>query len=255
MFALIFVAAVGLGPFAGVLGIALHRAGSIAGLWAEAIETTDMGPVEAARMSGAGRLKVFVQVQLPDALPQLSSILLNMWEFNVRASTMLGVVGAGGIGQELTNSVNLLLFDRVLTILVIILVMVTLIDQLSAWLRRRLSWRLFCRYRGFPGDFEALREASLEVSAGEFVAVPGPSGSGKSTLFRCISRLTEPDSGSILIEGVLFGGVAGASLRKARGGIGVVFQQFNHVRRRSAPANVLTSVLPSIPVWRIAMGA
>ena len=62
-----------------------------------------------------------------------------MWEFNVRASTMLGVVGAGGIGQELTNSVNLLLFDRVLTILVIILVMVTLIDQLSAWLRRRLS--------------------------------------------------------------------------------------------------------------------
>jgi len=105
------------------------------------------------------------------------------------------------------------------------------------------------------GDFEALREASLEVSAGEFVAVPGPSGSGKSTLFRCISRLTEPDSGSILIEGVLFGGVAGASLRKARGGIGVMFQQFNHVRRRSAPANVLTSVLPSIPVWRIAMGA
>ncbi|MCA3632670.1 MAG: ATP-binding cassette domain-containing protein [Methylobacterium sp.] len=105
------------------------------------------------------------------------------------------------------------------------------------------------------GDFEALREASLEVSAGEFVAVPGPSGSGKSTLFRCISGLTEPDSGSILIEGVPFGGVAGASLRKARGGIGVVFQQFNLVRRRSAPANVLTSVLPSIPVWRIAMGA
>ncbi|MCA3634208.1 MAG: ABC transporter permease subunit [Methylobacterium sp.] len=139
VFALIFVAAVGLGPFAGVLGIALHRAGSIARLWAEAIETTDMGPVEAARMSGAGRLKVFVHVQLPDALPQLSSILLYMWDFNVRSSTVLGVVGAGGIGQELTNSVNLLLFDRVLTIRVIILVMVTLIDQLSAWLRRRLS--------------------------------------------------------------------------------------------------------------------
>lgn len=139
VFALIFVAAVGLGPFAGVLGIALHTAGSIAKLWAEAIEMTEMGPVEAARMSGAGRLKVFLHVQLPDALPQLSSILLYMWEFNVRASTVLGVVGAGGIGQELKNSVDLLLFDRVLTILVIILVMVTLIDQLSAWLRRRLS--------------------------------------------------------------------------------------------------------------------
>lgn len=139
VFALIFVAAVGLGPFAGVLGIALHTAGSIAKLWAEAIETTDMGPVEAARMSGAGRLKVFVHVQLPDALPQLSSILLYMWEFNVRASTVLGVVGAGGIGQELKNSVDLLLFDRVLTIILIILVMVTFIDQLSALLRRRLS--------------------------------------------------------------------------------------------------------------------
>jgi phosphonate transport system permease protein len=139
VFALIFVAAVGLGPFAGVLGIALHTAGSIAKLWAEAIEMTEMGPVEAARMSGAGRLRVFLHVQLPDALPQLSSILLYMWEFNVRASTVLGVVGAGGIGQELKNSVDLLLFDRVLTILVIILVMVTLIDQSSAWLRRRLS--------------------------------------------------------------------------------------------------------------------
>lgn len=139
VFALIFVAAVGLGPFAGVLGVALHTAGSIAKLWAEAIETTEPGPVEAARMSGAGRLRVFLHAQLPDALPQLSSTLLYMWEFNVRASTVLGVVGAGGIGQELKNSVDLLQFDRVLTILLVILAMVTAIDQLSAWLRRRLS--------------------------------------------------------------------------------------------------------------------
>lgn len=139
VFALIFVAAVGLGPFAGVLGVALHSAGSIAKLWSEAIETTEPGPVEAARMSGAGRIRVFLHAQLPDALPQLSSILLYMWEFNVRASTVLGVVGAGGIGQELKNSVDLLLFDRVLTILLVILVMVAAIDQLSAWLRRRLS--------------------------------------------------------------------------------------------------------------------
>ena len=139
VFALIFVAAVGLGPFAGVLGVALHTAGSIAKLWAETIETTEPGPVEAARMSGAGRLRVFLHAQLPDALPQLSSILLYMWEFNVRASTVLGVVGAGGIGQELKNSVDLLQFDRVLTILLVILPMVTAIDQLSAWLRRRLS--------------------------------------------------------------------------------------------------------------------
>jgi ABC-type phosphate/phosphonate transport system permease subunit len=85
------------GPFVGVLGVALHTAGSLAELWAEAIEATEPGPVESARMSGAGGLRVFLHAQLPDALPQLSSIQLYLWEFNVRASTVLGVVGAGGL--------------------------------------------------------------------------------------------------------------------------------------------------------------
>ena len=139
VFALIFVAAVGLGPFAGVLGIAAHSAGSIAKLWSEAIETAQPGPLEAAAMSGAGRLKVFVYALLPDVMPQLASILLYLWEFNVRSSTVLGIVGAGGIGQELKNSMDLLQFDRLFAILLIILVMVTAIDALSAWLRRRLA--------------------------------------------------------------------------------------------------------------------
>ncbi|ESR24637.1 PhnE/PtxC family ABC transporter permease [Lutibaculum baratangense] len=72
-------------------------------------------------------------------LPSLTSTSLYMWEFNVRASTVLGIVGAGGIGQELKNSVDLLMFDRVLAIILIILAMVTAIDQLSAFLRRRLA--------------------------------------------------------------------------------------------------------------------
>jgi phosphonate transport system permease protein len=138
VFALIFVAAVGLGPFAGVLGVALHSAGTIAKLWAETIEAVDPGSMEAATMSGAGRLKVAAHAVVPEVTPSLASIGLYVWEFNVRASTVLGVVGAGGIGQELKNAVDLLLFDRVATILVIILVMVTLIDQASAMLRRRL---------------------------------------------------------------------------------------------------------------------
>jgi len=71
--------------------------------------------------------------------PVMLSIGLFWWEFNVRASTVLGVVGAGGIGQELKNSMDLLLFPRLLTILVLILVTVTVIDQTSAWLRRRLE--------------------------------------------------------------------------------------------------------------------
>lgn len=138
VFALIFVAAVGLGPFAGVLGLALHSAGSIAKLWSEAIETIEPGPLEAVTMTGASRLKVIVYALLPDVLPALSSITLYMWEFSVRASTVLGVVGAGGIGQELKNSIDLLQFDRVLTIVLIVLAMVTAIDSISAWLRRRL---------------------------------------------------------------------------------------------------------------------
>lgn len=138
IFALILVAAVGLGPFAGVLGLALHAAGSIAKLWSESIETAEPGPIEAVTMSGASRLKVIRHALLPDVLPSLTSITLYIWEWSIRASTVLGVVGAGGIGQELKNSVDLLAFDRVLTILVLILIMVAAIDATSAWLRRRL---------------------------------------------------------------------------------------------------------------------
>lgn len=138
IFALLLVAAVGLGPFAGVLGIALHSAGSIAKLWSELIETVAPGPIEGVVMSGAGRLKVIRYALVPDVLPGLTSVALYIWEWSVRASTVLGVVGAGGIGQELKNSVDLLQFDRVFTILMLILIMVTAIDSVSAWLRRRL---------------------------------------------------------------------------------------------------------------------
>lgn len=104
------------------------------------------------------------------------------------------------------------------------------------------------------GHLVALDDASLEVAAGEVVAVLGPSGSGKSTLFRCIARLTEPDRGSIQINRVAYDGLKGRALRHARGQIGVVFQQFNLVRRRSACANVMTAALPSLSAWRVALG-
>jgi phosphonate transport system permease protein len=139
VFALLFVAAVGLGPFAGVLGIALHTWGSTAKLWAEAIENIPPGPLEAAAATGASRLKVVAFALLPDVAPSMVSVGLFWWEFNVRASTVLGVVGAGGIGQELKNSMDLLMFPRLLTIIVIILVTVTVIDHTSDWLRRRLE--------------------------------------------------------------------------------------------------------------------
>ncbi len=139
VFALLFVAAVGLGPFAGVLGIAFHTWGSTAKLWAEAIENIPPGPLEAAAVTGASRVKVLAFALVPDVAPSLLSIGLFWWEFNVRASTVLGVVGAGGIGQELKNSMDLLDFPRLLTIIGIILAMVTLIDHGSQWVRRRLE--------------------------------------------------------------------------------------------------------------------
>jgi phosphonate transport system permease protein len=138
VFALLFVAAVGLGPFAGVMGIALHTWGSAAKLFADHIENSNMGPLEAVRTTGSGHSTTIMYALLPDVLPVLLSTTLFWWEFNVRASTVLGVVGAGGIGQELKNSLDLLDFSRLFTIIAVILVVVTLLDQLSNWLRRRL---------------------------------------------------------------------------------------------------------------------
>jgi phosphonate transport system permease protein len=138
VFALLFVAAVGLGPFAGVLGICLHTWGSAAKLFADHIENANLGPFEAVRATGAGRFTSILYALVPDILPVLLSTALYLWEFNIRASTVLGVVGAGGIGQELKNSVDLLDFARLFTIIAVILVVVTALDQLSSWLRHRL---------------------------------------------------------------------------------------------------------------------
>jgi phosphonate transport system permease protein len=138
VFALLFVAAVGLGPFAGVIGIALHTWGSAAKFFADHIESAPMGPLEAVRTTGAGRYTAILYALLPDVLPVLLSTTLFWWEFNVRASTVLGVVGAGGIGLELKNSMDLLDFSRLFTIIGLILVVVTVLDQFSSWLRKKL---------------------------------------------------------------------------------------------------------------------
>jgi phosphonate transport system permease protein len=138
VFAILFVAAVGLGPFAGVLGMIVHSVGVIGKLNSEAIETIPAAPLEAVAMTGANRAKIVTYAVLPSALPSLASVSLYVWEANVRTSTVLGIVGAGGIGLEIKAAMDLLDFPRLLTLSVIVLVMVTVIDQLSARLRRRL---------------------------------------------------------------------------------------------------------------------
>ncbi len=138
VFAILFVAAVGLGPFAGVLGMVVHSLGVLIKLNSEAIETLPRAPLDAAAMSGASPAKVMSHAVLPAALPNLASVSLYVWEANVRTSTVLGIVGAGGIGIEIKAAIDLLDFQRLFTLTAAVLLMVTLIDQLSAWLRRRL---------------------------------------------------------------------------------------------------------------------
>jgi len=105
-------------------------------------------------------------------------------------------------------------------------------------------------YAGVP----ALRNVSLSLRSGEVVAVLGPSGSGKSTLMRCLTRLTEPDSGEIFVGARALHDARGQDLRNVRRDIGVVFQQFNLIRRRSALENVLAGRLKDAPLWRVVSG-
>lgn len=138
VFALIFVAAVGFGPFTGVLAIMFNMVGALGKLLTEVIEPADPGPVEAVELTGAGALRSFRYALLPDVWPNIVAVTLYIWEFNVRASTVLGIVGAGGIGQSLKDTIDLLDFPKMATVLGVILVLVIVIDNLSALLRRHV---------------------------------------------------------------------------------------------------------------------
>lgn len=135
VFALIFVAAVGFGPFTGVLAIAFNMTGALGKLLTEVIEPADPNPIEAISLTGAGPIKTFRYALVPDVWPNIVASILYIWEFNVRASTVLGIVGAGGIGQVLKDSIDLLDFPKLLTVLGVILIMVIGIDTLSSRLR------------------------------------------------------------------------------------------------------------------------
>jgi phosphonate transport system permease protein len=141
IFALIFVAAVGLGPFAGVLALSVHGAGMLGKFFAEAIEEADPGPVEALRATGASPLQVIVFAVLPQALPAWIAATLYRLEVNLRAATILGMVGAGGIGFELYSSLRLFQYEDTATCVLVILAMVMSADWLSSRLRARILAR------------------------------------------------------------------------------------------------------------------
>lgn len=135
---LLFVTAVGLGPLAGVLAITLNTAGVLAKLFSEAVESIDKGPVEGVRATGAGKLHEIVWSVLPQVAPLWTSFALYRFESNSRSATVLGLIGAGGIGQVLFDSMNAFDFRAVSAIVIVVVVAVTLIDTLSQVMRRRL---------------------------------------------------------------------------------------------------------------------
>ncbi|RBP30006.1 phosphonate transport system permease protein [Marinobacter pelagius] len=136
---IIFVAAVGFGALPGVLALGLHSIGMVGKFFAESIEHVDEAPVEATQAAGATRLQVIVHGVLPQVLPQMADVSIYRWEYNFRASTVMGMVGAGGIGFELMGSLRLMQYQEVLAILLVILLMVTAVDGLSSLLRRRFK--------------------------------------------------------------------------------------------------------------------
>lgn len=136
---IIFVAAVGFGALPGVLALALHSIGMVGKFFAEAIEHVDEAPVEAARAAGASPMQVLYHAVLPQVMPQFADVAVYRWEYNFRASTVMGMVGAGGIGFELMGSLRIMQYQEVLAILLVILLMVTLVDALSGVLRKKFK--------------------------------------------------------------------------------------------------------------------
>ncbi|MWV47006.1 phosphonate ABC transporter, permease protein PhnE [Paenibacillus sp. HJL G12] len=138
LFAAIFVAVFGIGPFAGMLALVFFSFGIIAKLTFEAIEAIDPGPLEAMTAVGANRMQLIMFGVVPQALPYFMSYLLYTFEVNVRAAAVLGLVGAGGIGLLLDRALGLFRYDRASVIILLTLVIVLVIDYGSTIIRRKL---------------------------------------------------------------------------------------------------------------------
>lgn len=137
VFAMLFIVAVGLGPFAGVLALAVHTTGTLAKLYSEAVEAIDPRPVEGIRATGAHKLVEIAFGVIPQVMPLWLSFTLYRFESNVRSASVVGMVGAGGIGVVLFEVIRGFQYAQTCAVLIILVVCVTLIDMLSARLRQR----------------------------------------------------------------------------------------------------------------------
>jgi phosphonate transport system permease protein len=139
VWALVFVRVVGLGPTAGVLAIALTYGGMLGKVYAEILESGDSHATLTLMRSGSGRLQALVYALLPTHAAELASYTVYRWECAIRSSVVLGFVGAGGLGQQLDNSMKMFNGGEVATLLLMFIVLVAFSDQVSVWLRKALS--------------------------------------------------------------------------------------------------------------------
>jgi phosphonate transport system permease protein len=139
VWALVFVRVVGLGPTAGVLAIALTYGGMLGKVYGEILESDETHATNALLRNGAGRLQAFFYGLLPQSAPELTSYTVYRWECAIRSSAVLGFVGAGGLGQQMDNSMKMFLGAEVATMLIAFMLLVALADQASAWLRKMLA--------------------------------------------------------------------------------------------------------------------
>jgi len=138
IFAIIFVAAVGIGPSAGVLAISINSIGMLSKLYSEAVEAIDLSVLEALKSSGAGRIQTIWYGVIPQVIPEFLSYAIYRFEIDVRASTVLGIVGAGGIGAPIILAANSRSWEAVGMMIIVIIVFVTIIDYMSTAIRRRI---------------------------------------------------------------------------------------------------------------------
>ncbi|WP_422419354.1 phosphonate ABC transporter, permease protein PhnE [Pseudomonas sp. GZD-222] len=137
--ALVFVSAVGLGPFPGVLALALHGVGMLGKFFADSIEEIDQGPIEALQATGARPLQVIAFGVIPQVITAWIAVVLYRFEVNLRSATVLGMVGAGGLGFELVSSLKLFKYPETATCIIVITLMVVAADLVSSRLRRRIQ--------------------------------------------------------------------------------------------------------------------
>ena len=139
VWALIFVRVVGLGPTAGVLAIALTYGGMLGKVYGEILESSETHPTQTLLRNGSGRLQAFFYGLLPTSAAELTSYTVYRWECAIRSSVVLGFVGAGGLGQQMDNSMKMFNGGEVATMLLVFIALVALADRVSAWLRKALG--------------------------------------------------------------------------------------------------------------------